>query len=108
MAYPPVPGASAQLGTPVIAFHPCQEARFGSSDLPFSKPWTSNGVTYDNLYGVQTNCMRCYAGATYAVQHNSENNPLLYTADQFNDLDGPQFKGLIKTDFLWALAFNAK
>jgi hypothetical protein len=33
---------------------------------------------------------------------------LPYTGDQYIDLGGPQFQGLLKVDFLWSIPGNAR
>jgi hypothetical protein len=92
-------------GTPIFVYNPWLEAVFDHSDLPDSRPWTFDGKTYDNKFGVQTNCMSCHAQANYP---GSQSSGPQYTADQYIDLNGPQFKGVLKVDFLWSLPDQAK
>ncbi|MBN9169858.1 MAG: hypothetical protein J0J11_08065, partial [Microbacterium sp.] len=91
-------------GVPILVYNPWLEAEFVPSNLPDSKPWTFQGKKYDNKFGIQTNCMSCHEQANFG----SNPNPPNYTADQYIDLNGPQFKGFLKVDFLWSIPDNAK
>jgi hypothetical protein len=92
-------------GVPLYVYNPWLEARFGPGALPDSKPWTFDGKTYDNKFGVQTNCMSCHEQANYT--NGSVPTAPKYTADRYIDLNGPQFKGTLKVDFLWSIPDNA-
>jgi hypothetical protein len=92
-------------GTPIYAYNPWLGAGFGPGVLPDSKPWTYKGTTYDNKFGVQTNCMSCHGQANYTNKPVSTTPK--YTADRYIDLDAPQFKGTLKVDFLWSIPGNA-
>jgi hypothetical protein len=91
-------------GVPIYVFNPWLEAGFGPNVLPNSKQWTFGGKTYDNKFGMQTNCMSCHAQANFGTGAN----PPDYTADQYVDLAGPQFRGFVKVDFLWSIPDNAQ
>jgi hypothetical protein len=93
-------------GVPLYVYNPWLEAGFSPGVMPDSKPWTFDGKTYDNKFGVQTNCMSCHEQANYT------NGPVptapKYTADRYIDLNGPQFKGTLKVDFLWSIPGNVQ
>lgn len=93
-------------GVPVFVYNPWLEARFGPGVLSDSKAWTFGGKTYDNKFGVQTNCMSCHEQANYT--NGPVPNPPNYTADRYIDLNGPQFKGTLKVDFLWSIPGNVQ
>ncbi len=59
-------------------------------------------MTVPNNVGVQTNCMSCHAQACYDKKSGSLASAY-YTGDQYIDLDGSQFQGKLKVDFLWSL-----
>jgi hypothetical protein len=56
-----------------------------------------------NDVGVQTNCMSCHAMASYVQGGKTPLDGVLYTGDRYVDLQGPQFSGHLKTDFLWSI-----
>lgn len=91
-------------GTPIYVFNPWLEAGFGPDDLPDSKSWTFQGKTYENKYGMQTNCMSCHEQANFGSKANAPD----YTADRYIDLNGRSFNGVLKVDFLWSIPGNAK
>jgi hypothetical protein len=91
-------------GEPLFVYNPWLEAGFGSNVLSDSKPWTFNGKTYDNKFGIQTNCMSCHAQAHFGTSAQEPE----YTADRYIDLNGPAFNKLLKVDFLWSLPDKAK
>jgi hypothetical protein len=91
-------------GVPVFVYNPWLEAGFGSDVFSDSKAWTFNDKTYDNKFGVQTNCMSCHELANFGDKPNAPG----YTTDRYVDLKGPQFKGFLKVDFLWSIPGNAK
>lgn len=94
------------IGTPVYAFNPYLEAsfnnRFGTGPVaPAGLVRTPLGMVSDSV-GTQTNCMTCHAQANYATA-TDKNHPG-YQADTYIDMNGPQFRGRLKTDFLWSVA----
>lgn len=104
MLTPPTPvSGGSDNGKPIYVFNPWLEAGFGPDDLPDSKSWTFEGKKYDNKFGMQTNCMSCHGQAHFGTKPN----PPGYTADRYIDLQGSQFKGLLKVDFLWSIPDNA-
>jgi hypothetical protein len=96
----PVNGGESK-GKPVYVFNPWLEAGFGP--LPDSNPWNFDGRMYDNKFGMQTNCMSCHGQANYGTKPNAPG----YTADRYIDMADPQFKGLLKVDFLWSIPGRA-
>jgi len=93
-------------GMPVYAFNPYLEAgfnnRFGGATIaPAGLVRTPVGLVSDSV-GTQTNCMTCHAQANYAAAN--DNNGPGYQADTYIDMNGPQFKGRLKVDFLWSVA----
>ena len=96
----------ANAGNSVYAYNPYLEAGFGPADLPSSKPGTYNGQPVANNVGMQTNCMSCHAQACYSTSGSL--NPAYYTGDQYIDLNGPQFTGNLKVDFLWSVPDTAR
>jgi hypothetical protein len=100
---PPQPNTGGMnVGNSVYAYNPWLEAGFGPDDLPASRPGTFGGKTVPNNVGVQTNCMSCHAQASYSSTTPALESTL-YTGDQYIDLKGPQFKGNLRTDFLWSI-----
>jgi len=89
----------SNVGNSVYAFNPYLEAGFGPSVLQASQPGTFNGKPVANNVGVQTNCVSCHAQACYQTADDTS----LYTGDQYIDLNGPQFTGKLKVDFLWTI-----
>jgi len=92
-------------GTPVYAFNPYLEAGFnnrfgGPTVAPAGLVRSPLGMVSDSV-GTQTNCMTCHAQANYAA---TDNNGPGYQADTYIDMNGPQFKGRLKVDFLWSVA----
>ncbi len=107
MVTPNQPITGGQGTRPVLCYNPYLEAPFSHNrDLPGSKPWTYQGVTYDMNVGVQTNCMSCHAQATYAKGDGQ--NTLPYTGDRYIDLDDADFKPYLKMDFSWSIQQNVK
>lgn len=106
MVTPNQPITGGQGTKPVLCYNPYLEAPFShNGDLPGSKPWTYQGVTYDMNVGVQTNCMSCHIQATYSKGNGST---LPYTADRYVDLDSADFKPYLKMDFSWSIQQNVK
>ena len=106
----PVTGGS---GTePWLCYSPYLEAPFTNQvtpahpqpDLPASAPWTYKGTTYNLNLGVQTNCMSCHLQAAYPQNPSAPQ----YTADQYIDLNSPEFKGFLQMDFAWSIVDNVK
>ncbi len=111
MVFPPQPNTGgSNIGESVYAYNPWLEAGFGPDDIPASKPGILDTKPVKNNVGVQTNCMACHAQASYPVKQRTPSlgESVLYTGDQYIDLNGPQFKGLLKTDFLWSISDNAR
>jgi hypothetical protein len=93
-------------GMPVYAFNPYLEAGFnnrfgGTTVAPAGLVRTPVGLVSDSV-GTQTNCMTCHAQANYAAAN--DNNGPGYQADTYIDMNGPQFRGRLKVDFLWSVA----
>jgi mono/diheme cytochrome c family protein len=108
MKNPPQPNTGGKNdGNSVYAYNPWLEAGFGPGDLPASQPGKDNGKQVANNVGVQTNCMSCHAQAAYSPTI-SDLESVLYTGDQYIDVKGPQFKGKLRTDFLWSIPDNAR
>jgi hypothetical protein len=104
MVDPPQPNTGGMnAGNSVYVYNPWLEAGFGPADLPASQPGTHNGNKAANNVGVQTNCMSCHAQASYPFKTTSDGTRALYTGDQYIDLNGLKFKGVLKTDFLWSI-----
>jgi hypothetical protein len=104
MVLPQQPNVGGQnAGESVYAYNPYLEAPFGPTDLPASIPGKSQGKVVANDVGVQTNCMSCHAMASYVQGGKTPLDGVLYTGDRYVDLQGPQFSGHLKTDFLWSI-----
>jgi len=101
----PVTGGS-NTGGSLYCFNPWLEAGFDPSDLPASEPVTNDGKVVVNNVGVRTNCMSCHAMAAWEKEGTDLTN-VLYTGDRYVDLDGPQFHGRLRLDFLWSIAAAA-
>ena len=109
MVFPPQPNTGgSNTGDSVYAYNPWLEATFGPNDLPASVAGKYQGKPVPNNVGVQTNCMSCHAQASYPLKVNSDGIRSLYTGDQYIDLNGPQFKGALKADFLWTIPDDAQ
>jgi hypothetical protein len=99
----------SNLGKPTVAesvycYNPYMETYFGPDRLPASKPGTYLGRPVANNLGVQTNCMSCHAQACFLTLPSLPDFIFpLYTGDQDIDLNGPQFQGKLKVDFLWSI-----
>jgi hypothetical protein len=105
MEVPSQPNTGGEnVGNSVYAYNPYLEAPFSPTDLPTSQPGTFNGQPVANNVGVQTNCMSCHAQASFSTI----GPPNLYTGDRYIDLDGPQFNGNLKVDFLWSISDQAQ
>ncbi|MEA2162039.1 MAG: hypothetical protein QOK37_166 [Thermoanaerobaculia bacterium] len=93
-------------GDSIYCFNPYLEAPFTPSVLPKSIPgytmFQGKKVQTANNVGAQTNCMSCHGQANWPVV-----NPAPYTGDQYIAMNAPQFKGVLKTDFLWSIPDNA-
>jgi hypothetical protein len=108
MESPPQPNTGGKnVGNSVYAYNPWLEAGFGPGDLPASQPGTYNGKAVANYVGMQTNCMSCHAQASYSST-TPDLTGVLYTGDQYIDMKGAQFKGNLRTDFLWSIPGNAR
>jgi hypothetical protein len=107
METPPQPNTGGKnVGNSVYAYNPWLEAGFGPDDLPASQPGTYDGKQVANNVGVQTNCMSCHAQASYSS--TAQDLRSLYTGDQYIDMKGAQFKGNLRTDFLWSIPDSAR
>jgi hypothetical protein len=96
------------LGKPNVAesvycYNPYIETLLPSRKLPASKPGVYLGRPVANNVGVQTNCMSCHAQACFPILPLPGFIFPLYTGDQDIDLNGPQFQGKLKVDFLWSI-----
>jgi hypothetical protein len=47
----------------------------------------------------ETNCLSCHAQACYQTAEDT----MLYTGDQYIDLNDPRFTGKLKVDFPWTI-----
>jgi hypothetical protein len=90
-------------GESVYGYNPYLEAGFDPTVLPASIPGKSGGNVVPNNVGVQTNCMSCHAMASYVQGGKTPLDGTLYTGDRYVDLQGPLFRGHLKTDFLWSI-----
>jgi hypothetical protein len=102
----PITGGK-NAGQSVYGYNPYLEAGFDPSVLPASIPGQSGGNVVANNVGVQTNCMSCHAMASYAKGGTPDLSGSLDTGDRYVDLQGPEFRGNLRTDFLWSIPFNA-
>ncbi|HXH90198.1 MAG TPA: hypothetical protein VNN25_01360 [Thermoanaerobaculia bacterium] len=95
-------------GDSIYCFNPYLEAPFTPSVLPKSIPgntmFQGKTVQTANNVGAQTNCMSCHGQANW----NPPTQPNIYTGDQYIAMNAPQFKGVLKADFLWSIPDNAK
>jgi hypothetical protein len=108
METPPQPNTGGtNAGNSVYGYNPWLEARFGPSVLPASTPGTLNGQQVANNVGVQTNCMSCHAQASYSSA-GADLESTLYTGNRYIELKGPQFKGNLRTYFLWSIPDTAR
>jgi hypothetical protein len=108
MKDPPQPNTGGKnVGNSVYVYNPWLEAGFVPKGLPASQPGTFDGKPVANNVGVQTNCMSCHAQASYSPTR-PRLETILYTGDRYIDLKGPQFKGNLRTDFLWSIPDNAR
>lgn len=108
MLQPPQPDTGgSNTGESVYCYNPWLEALFDSSVLPASEPGTFDGQQVANNVGVQSNCMSCHAMASFASGNTPDLTGTLYTGDRYVDLQGPQFDGHLKVDFLWSIPGNA-
>jgi hypothetical protein len=100
----------SNTGETIYCYNPYLEARFTPDVLPDSQPGDTqlNGKTVKtaNNVGVQTNCMSCHGRANYNPG-NVATAPQ-YSGARYVDLNDPVFNGVLKVDFLWSLADNAK
>lgn len=105
----PVTGGNSK-GMPVYAFNPYLEAGFnnrfgGPAVAPAGLVRTPLGLVSDSV-GTQTNCMTCHAQANYSAA--TDTGAPGYQADTYIDMQGPQFRGRLKVDFLWSVADMAE
>ena len=108
MKNPPQPNTGGKnVGDSIYVYNPWLEAGFGPGSLPASRPGTFHGKPEPNNVGVQTNCMSCHGQASYSSTTPGLGS-ILYTGNQYIDLKGPQFKGNLRTDFLWSIPDNAR
>jgi hypothetical protein len=94
-------------GTPVYAYNPWIEARFGPADLPDSQPQVgADGRLTENNTGVQTNCLSCHVRASY--NPNLRATAPRFAGARYTDLGDAQFVGTLQVDFLWSLPRHAR
>jgi hypothetical protein len=97
----PITGG-VNAGESVYVYNPYIEARFAGEVLPASLNGMYKGKEVKNNVGVQTNCMSCHAMASYAPDRTALKGKL-YCGTRYVDLEGPQFRGTLKTSFLWSI-----
>jgi len=103
MVLPAQPETGGQsIGESIYSFNPYLEAGFGTSATPLqvSGDYTYEGVKVPNNVGVESNCMSCHIQATLSGN-------LEYSGDQYIDLEGSEFDGELRLDFLWSIQSNA-
>jgi hypothetical protein len=102
MQMPPEPltGGSGK-GESVYCYNPWLEGHFGPADLVDSVPGTYEGKVVQNDVGAQSNCMSCHAQASFSTLGGSTPG---YTGDRYVDIQGSEFAGTIRTEFLWSVA----